>query len=110
MISYHSGIGRVLDLDDPCYNMFHSEPSLECDTHVESEFYVSRIRLERMILCCHCDSPMPDFSIELNSHLKEPEGPYAIGVDKSLSLSKSHPACSREVRIWVSVSPFIRQH
>ena len=31
----------VLDLDAPCFDIFHCEPSLaECDTHVESDFYV----------------------------------------------------------------------
>ena len=37
-----------LDPDDPCFALFHCDPSLECDTHVEPEFYTSRIELTQM--------------------------------------------------------------
>ena len=29
----------ALDHDDPCYVMFQCDPSLECDSHAESEFF-----------------------------------------------------------------------
>ena len=27
-----------LDSDDPCHDIFHCDPSLDCNTHIESEF------------------------------------------------------------------------
>jgi len=68
----------ALDLDDPCYDLFRFDPSLDCDTHVESEFYVSRIQPKRVVLCYHCAGTMLDSPIQLNTHLKAPEGPYSI--------------------------------
>ncbi len=68
----------ALDLDDPGYNMFLCDPSLECDTIVEPEFYVSRIQPRRVVLCCHCAGTVPDPPIELNTRLKAPEGPYSV--------------------------------
>ena len=32
-----------LDSDDPCHDNFHCDPSLDCNTHIESEFYTSKI-------------------------------------------------------------------
>jgi len=68
----------TLDHDDPCYDMFQCDPSLECDSHVESEFYVSRIHPDRVVLCCHCAGTMLDSPVELHTHLKAPEGSYRI--------------------------------
>jgi hypothetical protein len=70
----------ALDTADPCYDIYyHCDPSLECDTHVESEFYISKIQQGRMVLCCHCArASMPDSPIELNNQLKAPEGPYSV--------------------------------
>ena len=55
-----------LDHDDPCFSLFHCNPSLECDTHVESKFYTSRIEQTRMEMCCHCAGTMLDFPIDLH--------------------------------------------
>ena len=68
----------ALDFDYPCYDILLCDPSLECDTIVEPEFYVSRIQPGRMVLCCHCAGTLPDSPIEMNSHLKALEGPYSI--------------------------------
>ena len=68
----------ALDFDYPCYDILLCDPSLECDTIVEPEFYVSRIQSRRMGLCCHCAGTLPDSPIEMNSHLKAPEGPYSV--------------------------------
>jgi hypothetical protein len=68
-----------LDIDDACYNIYHCDPSLEFDTHVEPEFYISRFQPGRMVLCCDCaGNAMPDSPVELNTQLKAPEGPYSV--------------------------------
>jgi hypothetical protein len=61
----------ALDYDDPFYNMFLRDPSLDCDTHIEVDFYTSRIMPGRIELCCHCAGEF-DSPIELNSDLKAP--------------------------------------
>ena len=61
-----------LDQDDPCYAVFHCDPSLERDTHLESDFFVSRIQPDRMVLCCHCAGTMHNSLVELHTHLKAP--------------------------------------
>ena len=63
--------------DDPFYNIFHCDPFLDCDSHIEVDLYTSRIMLERIVLCCHCASKF-DSPVELNSHLKAPESPYSV--------------------------------
>jgi hypothetical protein len=69
----------ALDTDDPCYYIYHCDPSLECDTHLGPEFYISKIQPGRMVLCCHCaGTTMPDSPVELNNQLKAPEGPFSI--------------------------------
>jgi len=68
----------ALDFDDPYYDILFCDPSLECDTIVEPKFYVSRIQPGRMVLCFHCAGTLPDSAIEMNSHLKAPEGPYSV--------------------------------
>jgi hypothetical protein len=37
-----------LDLDDPCYEIFLCDTTLDCDKHVESEFYVSKVQPTRV--------------------------------------------------------------
>ena len=32
-----------LDPADPCFEFFPCDPVLECDSHIESEFYTSKI-------------------------------------------------------------------
>ena len=43
-----------LDPDDPCYNIFKCDLSMDCDTHVESEYYASKIMPLDIPMCCHC--------------------------------------------------------
>ena len=38
----------ALDSDDPFYNIFLCDPSLDCNTHIEADFYTSRIIPERI--------------------------------------------------------------
>ncbi len=66
-----------LDPDDPFYNIFHGDPSLDCNSHIEADFYMSRIMLKRIVICCHCAGEFGS-PVELNSHLKAPEGPYYV--------------------------------
>ena len=66
-----------LDSDDPFHDIFLCDPLLDCDTHIEPEFYVSRIVPTRLELCCHCAGVF-ESPIDLNIHLKAPEGPYFV--------------------------------
>jgi hypothetical protein len=66
-----------LDYDDPLYDIFQCDPSLNCGTLVEADFYTSRIMPRRIELCCHCTSEF-DSPVELNSNLKAPEDPYSV--------------------------------
>ncbi len=43
-----------LDSDDPFYNIFRADPSLDCDKRIEAEFHVSRIEPTQLEICCHC--------------------------------------------------------
>ncbi len=61
----------ALDSDDPFYNIFLCNPSLDCNTHIEADLYTSRIIHERIELCCHCAGEF-DSPVELNSNLKAP--------------------------------------
>ncbi len=65
------------DPDDPCYDIFLCDTSLDCDTHVEADFYVSGIEPSRKEICCHCAGAY-DSPIELNSSLKALIGPYSV--------------------------------
>ena len=66
-----------LDLDDPCHELYLCDTSLDCDSHVEAEFYVSRVQPSRLELCCHCACVL-DSPIVMNTHLKAPAGPYSV--------------------------------
>ncbi len=37
-----------LDADDPLYDVFHRDPSLDCNAHIEAHFYTSKIQPERV--------------------------------------------------------------
>ena len=37
-----------LDPNDPCHELFLYDTSLDCDSHVEAEFYVSRVQPSRL--------------------------------------------------------------
>jgi hypothetical protein len=41
----------LLDPDDPCFETFLCDTTLDCDKHVEAEFYVSKIQPSRLELC-----------------------------------------------------------
>ena len=66
-----------LDSDDPFYDIFLADPSLDCDKHIEAEFYVSRIEPTRLEICCHC-AGLSDSPIDLNNSLKAHAGPFSI--------------------------------
>ena len=66
-----------LDPDDPCYAIFHCDPSFDCDTHIESDFHTSKYQANRIDICCHCDGTK-DSLVTLNTSLKASEGPYSI--------------------------------
>ncbi len=53
------------------------DPSLDCDAHIESEFYTSKIQPTRVKIFCHCAGKY-DSPVELNTTLKAPDGPYSI--------------------------------
>ncbi len=64
-----------LDPDDPtCHELFLCDTSLDCDSHVEADFYVSRIQSSRLELCCHCAYVL-DSPIVMNTYLKASAGP-----------------------------------
>jgi hypothetical protein len=42
------------DSDDPMYDIFRCDPSLDCNTHIEAGFYTSRTKADRIELCCNC--------------------------------------------------------
>ena len=66
-----------LDSDDPCYGIILCDTSLDCETHVEAEFYISGIEPSRKEICCHCTG-VCDSPIELSSSLKAPNEPYSV--------------------------------
>jgi hypothetical protein len=66
-----------LDSDDPMYDIFRCDPSLDCNMHIEAEFFTSPIKAERVELCCHCAGEF-NFPVELDSNLKYPKGPYIV--------------------------------
>jgi hypothetical protein len=66
-----------LDPDDPCFDIFQCDPSLDCDTHIESELYISKISPTRVKICCHCAGKY-DSPVELNTALKAPDGSYSV--------------------------------
>ena len=66
-----------MDSDDPCHDIFHCDSSLDCNTHIESEFYTSKIEPGRINICCHC-AGTNESPVNLTASLKSPEGPYSI--------------------------------
>ena len=52
---YMCGMAASLDSNDPFYDVFLAGPSLNRDTHIEAEFYVSQVeptRLELLLPLC----------------------------------------------------------
>ena len=43
-----------LDLEDPLFDIFQCDPTFDCDSHIELEFYTSKIQPSRVNICCHC--------------------------------------------------------
>jgi len=66
-----------LDFGESIYDIFCCDPSLDCNTHIEGDFYTSRIKAERIELRCHCVGEF-NSRVELNSNLKYPECPYSV--------------------------------
>ena len=67
-----------LDPDDPCYDIFKCDPSMDCDTRVESEYYASKIMPQDIPMYCHCASTS-ESPITMHSHLMAQNGgPYYI--------------------------------
>ena len=66
-----------LDLDDPCFDIFLCDLALYCDSHIESEFYTSKMQHTRVNTCCHCASKY-DSPVELNASLKARDGPCSV--------------------------------
>ncbi len=67
-----------LDLDDPFFDIFQCDPTFDCDSHFESEFYTSKIQPSRVNICCRFAGKY-DYPFELiNTSLKAPEGPYSF--------------------------------
>ena len=65
-----------LDPDDPCFGIFECDPSLDCDTHIESKFYTSKIQhATRVKMCCHCAGKYDSPAVEPNTTLKAPDCP-----------------------------------
>ena len=73
---YMCGIAP-LDLDDPFFDIFQCDPIFDCESHIESEFYNSKIQPSRVNNCCQCASKY-DSSVELITSLKAPDGPYSV--------------------------------
>ena len=63
--------------DDPCYDVFHCETSLDCTAHNEAHFYTSKIQSTRVESCCYCACEF-DSPVEFNSSLKAPDGPFSL--------------------------------
>ena len=65
------------DQDDPCYDVFHCDPFLDCNAHIEAIYYTSKFHPTHVELWCHCavefDSPL-----EFNSSFKVSVGPYSV--------------------------------
>jgi hypothetical protein len=66
-----------LDPADPCYDIYLCDATLDCETHLEPEFYFARIEPTQLELCCHC-AGVSKYPIDLNTSLKAPEGPYPV--------------------------------
>jgi hypothetical protein len=66
-----------LDLDDPCYDDLHCDPTLDCTTHIEADFYTCKIQFARVELCCHCAGEF-ESPVEMNTSLRATEGPYYV--------------------------------
>ncbi len=66
-----------LDPYDSCFDIFLCDTTLDCDKHVEAEFYVSKIQQSRLESCFYC-ARVFNSPIELNTSPKAPEGPYSL--------------------------------
>ena len=50
---------------------------MDCTTHIEADFYTSKVQLARVELCCHCAGEF-ESPVEINTSLRAPEGPYSV--------------------------------
>ena len=62
---------------DPCCDIFHCGPSLDCTAHIEANFNTSKNQPTRDKFFCHCAGEF-DSPAEFNYSLKAPHGPYYI--------------------------------
>jgi hypothetical protein len=60
-----------------CFDIFQCNPALDYYSHIESEFYTSKIQPTRVNTFCHCAGKC-DSPVELNTFLKAPDGPYSV--------------------------------
>ena len=67
-----------LSPEDLCCDKFQCDPSLDCDTHIEANFYTSAIQRERLELCCHCAGVFFHSPVMMHPSLKAPAGPYYV--------------------------------
>ena len=66
-----------LDPDDPNFDAFQCEPTLDRDAHIESKFYTSKIQPTRVKICCHFAGKY-DSTVELNTDLNTMDVPYSV--------------------------------
>jgi len=66
-----------MNQDNPCYDIFHCGPSLDCTAHIEGNFNISKIQPTSVKLCCHCACEL-DSPVVLNYSLKAPHDPYYV--------------------------------
>ena len=60
------------------YEIFTCDLSLDCDIHIESELYASKMYQPQCIkVCCHYAESF-DFLVEFNDSLKAPKIPYFV--------------------------------
>ena len=67
----------TFDHDDPFYAMFQCDPSLKCDSHVESDYSFQEFHQSGWF-CVVIALYMLDSHVELHTHLKAPEGLNSI--------------------------------
>ena len=66
-----------LEPDDPFFDIFQCDLTFTCDSHIESEFFTSKIQPSRGNIYWHYAGKY-DSPVELNTSLKAPDGPYVI--------------------------------
>jgi hypothetical protein len=90
----------ALDPDGPCYAIFHCDSSLDCDTHIELEFYTSKTQPRRIDIFFHYvganDSPVTP-----NASLNAIEGICTYSI--VLPICKEYTAMGRHIIVRAAV-------